>query len=451
MHVTNVLAGPVERVAAAPGTPWNTLAVIVSGQAPSAAPIGVVAPGDTDCGTFWGDALDGVIDVRQLRREPVPVRLALERVDVGDAGGSLDRLDLVADVALDGSDRWRGLCRGLRMLDPRASRNDAADTALAEDADAIDRHLADAMGAALESYVRDALARADVGSARDGALAHIIAPSTPVAIGGSFSVRALRVSAASWAVDRLSDPHRASTSALREVPTDPSAPADGTELSGDDALVIDVEADTGEVMVADAQQNRETAELELEPESAARDGDIDTGPVALPANVADAPLERFLGSSPVLATAWASETDGDPVAAIGGVVHEGDATVIVLHPNPEQVVLSGRLFDALGAALHVGTPRLLVLPAADSLRALLEHWLAEQAPPAGIESALVIDDLQRRVVLELSGDRAAEFVERVAESGRVDLAALGAVLPWSISLRAVGEHGLVEADGTGLS
>lgn len=431
--MTNWFTGAVERVAAAPGTRWNGLAVIVDAGGDAslddddggrARPIGLAAPGDIDCATFRGDALDGRIAIRQLRRSQSDVRLHLERLAVGDAGDSLDRLEVVATVALDAPDRWRGLEHELRML--------GAQTADARGGDVIDDRLREVLETALESFVRGSLLTADARDARDGLLAHAILPSGTATLGGSFRLHALRVTRASWAGSSgVADAEPYEGSAL-EVPTSASAEADeSAEASMAEPATVDVALTSEMALALDAALAADTE----------ASGD--------PARAPDAPLADSLGSSPALAEAWAREASDVGVAAIGAVVHDNEATVLVLHDDPSRVALSSALMSSLGRALNVGAPRVLLMSVTATLRELLTDWLAEQAVPAGVEAAVLVDDERRRVVLELSGADAAGFVERIAHSGAVDLAVLGAVLPWSVSLRAMGDEGLVEADGSG--
>ncbi|GGA62055.1 hypothetical protein GCM10011490_10540 [Pseudoclavibacter endophyticus] len=406
------LVAPVERVAAAPGTAWPVPAVIVDA---AGGPIGFVPPGARDCGAFDRGALDGPIDIRQLRTGAVTAVCEFQRVAVGGEGAGFDRLGLEAEVALDGRDDWRTITRLLLTIAAEMRAADASgrggerhvgerlgdDPDDASSADPIDDGLQRALADAFESFVRQALRRADAGRARDESLMAAVSPHAPSAdaplpIGGGFSVHAMRVTRATWS----------------ERPGWEDAAAGGPASAAE----------------LDAERATDTA--------------------SVPDDVADAPLGEYLGSNATLADVWSRETKGDRIAAIGGVVRDGSATVLVLHPDPTRAALaySSTLVNALAAELRTPKPRIIVLAEAATLRELLTMWLAEQAPPPGTETAIVVDARQSRVVLELTGDGAAEFVQRVAEEDRTDLAALGSVLPWRIVLRATDDDGLIEAD-----
>lgn len=287
-------------------------------------------------------------------------------------------------------------------------------------AEHVDAALLDALREALDAHVRRTLAAADARSARDGSLATAIAPSLPVAIGELFELRSLRVDRAAWSGG---EGEALAPGAIAGDPPGPGGPSSGERGGAADDDPLEAQAATGH------------AEDPLQPDGGVR------GPAP---GFADAPLRDRLGSSPVLADAWRRHAGREP-DAIGAHVHGGEATVLVVQPDPDDTELSAELLDDLGAHLRAPSPRLILLPPAPTLRALIGRWLEEQAVPSGVTHAIVEDPARSRAVVELSGEDAAAFVERVATDGAADLGALGAVLPWGLQLRATTGEGVVVA------
>lgn len=414
MRVTETQAGgrfvgPAERVPAAPGVPWSARVLVVDDDG---RPIGHVEAGDLDAGTFAGGALDGHLRIRQLCPGPATFTLDLTDVAVGGAGGALERLIVVAEVALGEAAAARGITRIARLA--RAD-GDARANADRHASDPVDAAFTDDARAQLESHVRSALAAADAGAARDGSIASSIAPDLPAAIGDAFELRAVRVDRAAWAGGEGEAVVHAG------VPGAATEPGASGRAAGDPDPDSDHRAD----------------------DDRAAPGLVDLGAGAAP-GFADAPLRDHLGSSPLLADAWRRRTGGDP-AAIGAFVQGADATVLALLERPDDAVLTAGLLDDLGAQLQTQRPRLILLPEAPTLRALIGHWLGEQALPEAVTHAIVEDAARSRAIVELAGEGAAAFVERIATDDAADLGALGAVLPWGLSLRATGAEGVVVA------
>lgn len=338
-------------------------------------PAGLIVPGTTHVRRWNRAPVFGQVEVRQVRTGPVEVRLALEQVEIGDVSAALRRLVVEATVQVADRRRYAGL--------GAAVRRHGADFVRGLEAD---------LGEDLEAFVRGELRRRTMLAVRDGVVVQAIwGGEFPVAFGDArFLLCRLRTPTVEW------------SDAIRSFPSVASASVAAASEAPETASEVD------ETDVLDAVD-------------AASDGT----------------LVDVLGTNPVLLDAWRRTTTdlADPVA-IGGVEIDGTGTVLVVHAAADTVPFRPELLSALAAALRVHATRLIVLPLARDVDGLVRAWLDEQAMPLGLTVSTDLDPAASVLRIGIEGDGAAAFVARVDADGAHDLAALAAVLPWSVRLEA---------------
>lgn len=416
------LVGPVERVPALPGVPWTQLAVLLDRDAP----VGLVRPG-TRVVTRWSLRPElGQVEVRQLRTEPIRVRLELSDVGVGDERAALRRLTVEVEVAIAG--RAGPLREALR-------RHGTGFVAGLEDDLARD----------LEAFVRTELGRRTPTSVREGIVAQAVwGGEFPVVVGeGRFAVHALRTPVIIWNAGEAAAGVVGLPTGLPDAAPD-DAPDDGPLGAAPDEPEAESRSEAEPAAEPRAEADAPDGAREAIPLPPADADAIDAADPAVVAPVpvasdptADAEAEpdvrESLGTNPVLLDAWRRTMPGlgEPIA-IGGVSGERHGTVLAVHPAPDEVDFRPELLAALADGLRVPATRLILLPSSSRLGDLVRAWLDEQAVPLGVDVAFELDPARRTLRIDLAGDGAAAFRRRVEDGA--DLDAFASILPWSVEL-----------------